>query len=192
MVTAGLVVMVDSCWGARVATGKSSIVLPSTSPGWSKSRIVSHLSNARRGGRPPQRAICGDRVRYANFMARPSGNRALALMQICHPSPDACLEEAKRLRLWYPDKFCHPFSNRSAGQWGNLQIFPGTRRYSSDPQTHRRKGPAQELLPTPLPGTRNLYRFYHHAGLSSQKHAGHVNIDYEHECPLWGTGEIGK
>ncbi len=188
---------VDFMHGASSAnSGKTIIVLPSTSPNGRKSRIVSHLANG--AGVVSPRST----VRYivtefgiAYLHGKTIRERALALINIAHPRfREQLLAEAKGINYVYPDQVLPPiYEPLYPGQWETRQVFPPNENLFFRPIKPTDERALQEFFYS-LPDQDVYYRF-----LSARKFFPHMstqsmcNIDYEHEMAIVAvTGEIGN
>jgi acyl-CoA hydrolase/GNAT superfamily N-acetyltransferase len=188
---------IDFSLGAsRAPGGTSIIVLPTTSPDGSRSRIVSHLT--------PGAGVVGTRAsaRYvvtefgiASLHGKTIRERAMSLINIAHPRfRDKLLEEAKELRYVYEDQIiAPPFGQLYPDELETYQIFEGDERVFFRPVKPTDERSLQEFFYS-LPDQDVYYRF-----LSPMKVFPHgktqamVNIDYEQEMTIVGVvGEIGS
>jgi acyl-CoA hydrolase len=185
-----------SLGAARAPGGTSIIVLPSTSPDGSRSRLVSHLT--------PGAGVVGTRAsaRYvvtefgiASLHGKTIRERAMSLINIAHPRfRDKLLEEAKQLRYVYEDQIiAPPFGHIYPDELETYQIFEGDTRVFFRPVKPTDERSLQEFFYS-LPDQDIYYRF-----LSAMRVFPHrdtqamVNIDYQHEMTMVGvTGEIGS
>ena len=185
-----------SLGAARAPGGTSIIVLPSTSPDGTRSRLVSHLT--------PGAGVVGTRAsaRYvvtefgiASLHGKTIRERAMSLINIAHPRfRDKLLEEAKELRYIYEDQIiAPPFGQLYPDELETYQIFEGDRKVFFRPVKPTDERSLQEFFYS-LPDQDVYYRF-----LSAMKVFPHgktqamVNIDYEHEMTIVSvTGEIGS
>ncbi len=188
---------VDFMLGASFApSGKTIIVLPSTSPDGRKSRIVSHLTDG--AGVVSSRGVAQYVVTefgIAYLHGKTIRERALALINIAHPKfRERLLNEAKRIRYVYQDQILPPtYEPLYPGQWETYQIFPDNTKVFFRPIKPTDERALQEFFYS-LPDQDIYYRF-----LSAMRVFPHrntqamCNIDYEHEMAIVGvTGEIGS
>jgi acyl-CoA hydrolase/GNAT superfamily N-acetyltransferase len=185
-----------SLGSSRATDGTSIIVLPSTSPDGSRSRIVSHLT--------PGAGVAGTRA-SARFVVTEFGiahlhgktirERAMSLINIAHPRfREKLLDEAKQLHYVYEDQIlAPPFGHLYPDELETYQIFDGEMKVFFRPVKPTDERALQEFFYS-LPDQDVYYRF-----LSAMKVFPHrntqamVNIDYEHEMTIVGVvGEIGS
>jgi acyl-CoA hydrolase/GNAT superfamily N-acetyltransferase len=185
-----------SLGASRAPGGTSIIVLPTTSPDGSRSRIVSHLAQGAGvvGTRASARYVVTE-FGIASLHGKTIRERAMSLINIAHPRyRDKLLQEAKELRYVYEDQIiAPPFGQLYPDELETYQIFEGDHRIFFRPVKPTDERSLQEFFYS-LPDQDIYYRF-----LSAMKVFPHrdtqamVNIDYEHEMTIVGvTGEIGS
>jgi GNAT superfamily N-acetyltransferase len=188
---------VDFSVGAsRSPGGKSIIVMPSTSPDGSKSRIVSHLSlGAGVVGTRASAQYVVTEFGIAHLHGKTIRERALSLINIAHPKfRQQLLEEAKQILYVYQDQILSPANGHLyPEEWETYQIFTSGLKVFFRPIKTTDERALQEFFYS-LPDQDIYYRF-----LSAMKVFPHrdtqamVNIDYESEMTIVGiVGDIGS